>query len=643
MSAAIPTPAASVRRRPIGLDGITISSGFWADRRRTNRSVSLAHGELQLEAAGNFANLRAAAAGSGSYAAHSDDSGLTFPFLDSDVYKWLEAVGWELGTAHDNDLATAADRAIQLVAAAQRDDGYLNSYFQVAAPDRQFEDLEWGHELYTIGHLVQAAIAWKRAVDDERLLDIARRAVERIRAEMGPGRRELIDGHPQIEMALVELYRLSGAKEHLDLAATLIERRGRGLLRTDRFGAAYWQDHAPVRSAPEPVGHAVRQLYLDCGAVDLAVETADRELLGAVVTRWEAMVESRTYLTGGLGARQRDEAFGDGFELPPDAAYAETCAAIASVMLAWRLLLATGEPRFADLIERTSLNGLLSGLGLDGRGFFYANPLQVRSGADPSASGPTSTRRRAWYPCACCPPNLMRFLATFPDLVATQADDGIAVHQLVTGSIVAEAPFGPVRLETRTDYPWDGAIEIRVVDAPAAEWTLAVRIPAWCQEGTVTVDGRTEPIIPGAGEVTLTRAWSAGDSVDIRLGMPVRYTAADPRIDAVRGAVAVERGPLVYAVEEADVPEGATLDSIEIDPSEPPALADPDPALPGMTLVDLPARIRSQADDHGWPYGDAAHRASRDSAAPAMVRAVPYFAWGNRGAGGMRVWLPRTR
>lgn len=640
VSAVIPGPSASPRRRPIGLTGVAVTGGLWADRMRRNREVSLLHGERQLEAAGNFANLRAAASGGGDYAGEADDSGLTFPFLDSDVYKWLEAVGWESARGADPGLMRMADRAIDLVGGAQREDGYLNSYFQITSPDRQFVDLEWGHELYTIGHLVQAAIAWKRSLNDERLLAIAGRAVDRIGAELGPGRRELIDGHPLIEMALVELYRTTGAERHLELAATLVERRGRGLLKPDRFGPEYWQDHASVRTAREPAGHAVRQLYLDCGAVDLAVETHDDELLAAVTRRWEAMVASRTYLTGGLGARQRDEAFGEAYELPPDVAYAETCAAIASVMLAWRLLLATGEQRYADLIERTSLNGLLSGLGLDGTEYFYANPLHVRRADGEGTRGPTSTRRRPWYPCACCPPNLMRFLATYPDLVATVDPAGLAIHQFVGGTIEIDAPFGHVRVEMRTEYPWDGAIDLRVEDAPGGEWTLTARVPAWCRAGSVTVDGAVAAIEPDADELSFTRAWRTGDEVRIALEMPARLTVPDRRIDAVRGTVAVERGPLVYAVEEVDLPPGAALETIEADPATPPSLAAPDPALPGITVVDVAVRVRDPDGAGGWPYEPAS--APAESQRSATVRAVPYFAWGNRGPGGMRVWLPRT-
>jgi uncharacterized protein len=642
MSPVLPTPSAGVRLRPIGLDRAAVIGGLWAERRRVNREATIPHGLRQLEAAGNLANLRSAATGSGTYLALADDAGSPFPFLDSDVYKWLEAVGWELGWASETTLERSADGVIALVERAQRDDGYLNSYFQLTTPGQQFHDLEWGHELYTVGHLVQAAIAWKRAVGDERLLGVATRTVERARVELGPHGRELIDGHPGIEMALVELYRETGDERHLELAATLLRRRGRGLLRPDRFGAEYWQDHEPVRSAREPVGHAVRQLYLDCGAVDLAVETHDTELLDAVRQRWESMVASHTYVTGGLGARQRDEAFGAAFELPPDLAYAETCAAIGSVMLAWRLLLATGDARFADLIERTSLNAVLSGLALDGTHFFYSNPLQVRSGTL-SESGPTSTRRRDWYPCACCPPNLMRFLAAFPDLLATHDPDGVTIHQFTASQIRIDAAFGRVELGVETAYPWDGLIEIDVRDAPGAEWTLRARIPDWCRSSLATVDGEVEqPIQPGARELAIRRPWRSGDRLRIQLDMPPRITLPDPRIDAVRGCVALERGPLVYAVEEMDLPDGVALETVEVITSDQPSLGSPDPAFPEMTRLELESRA-VDVPAAPWPYADAGSTHHSVAGRSMKLRAVPYFAWANRRPGGMRCWLPVTR
>ena len=642
----VPTRGALARLQPLGLGASRIDGGLWSDLRRRNREITIPHGAAQLEAAGNLSNFRLAAAGAtNGYAGGSDDAGTPFPFLDSDVYKWLEAVGWELADGPDADLARLADPVIDLVGRAQRADGYLNTYFQVAQQGREFTDLQWGHELYTTGHLVQAAIAWRRSTGDERLLRIAERAVDRIATELGPGRREGIDGHPEIEMALVELYRLTGAERHLRLAQTLIERRGRGLLGDGRYGARYWQDHESVRLAREPAGHAVRQVYLDCGVVDVAAETGDGHLLRAVVARWESMEASFTYLTGALGSRHRDEAFGEPFELPPDRAYAETCAAIGSTMLAWRLLLATGEPRFADAIERTASNAVLSGLALDGCHFYYSSPLQRRTGSVMVREGAASTARTPWKACACCPPNLMRFMATLPDRVATRAAGGVQVHQYATGRIEAPVVGGTARLSVATDYPWSGDIGVTIEAAPDGPWPLTLRIPRWCQDARVMVNGEViDDDGSSHGARTLDRRWQPGDRVLLALAMPPRVTVADPRIDAVRGTIALERGPIVYAIEEPDLPAGVVLESVEVRDDPTVGVVPGEPPLPaGSVALTVDGYVRPNPTGVGWPYGDAASSAPGPSPEPVRLLAVPYFATANRRGTAMRVWIPVAR
>jgi uncharacterized protein len=595
---------------------VRILDGFMAERQRVNRERTIPHGFGQLERSGTLDNLRLAAGADGRYRALADTSGATFPFLDSDVYKWLEAVGWELGRAADPGLAAAADQAIGLVAAAQRPDGYLNSYVQVVGDGTPHRDLAWGHELYCVGHLIQAAVAWHRELGDDRLLEVAIRATDRIDKELGPGGRDGVDGHPGIEMALVELTRVTGDRRYLTLAARQLDLRGRGLLGQGRFGAAYWQDHLPVREAATVAGHAVRQLYLDCGAVDVAVELEDQALLEAVRRRWEDLVATRTYLTGGMGSRHRDESFGDPFELPPDRAYAETCAAIASVMLGWRLLLATGEAGYADAVERALYNGVLSGVSLDGTRFFYVNPLQrrTRRAWEPPGDG----GRAPWYPCACCPPNLMRLLSSWERYVASADSSGVRLHQPATADVRAEVAGGPVRLSVRTGYPWEGRVAVEVAETPERPWTLSLRVPGWCRSATLAAPGRDGPVAAGAAEVT--RRWAAGDRVVLDLDLPVRVTEPDPRVDAVRGCVAVERGPLVYCVEAADAPPGTELEELRWDPGRAPAAVPRPDVGPGVVGVTVPVAGRGAAQSAG---------------------AVPYFAWANRGAGAMRVWIPR--
>ena len=629
----VPTASAISALTPLGGPNVRLTGGFWERRLRTNRGVTIPRGYQQLNDAGNLANFALAAGAHGRYRALGEEIGVIFPFLDTDLYKWLEAAAWELGRQPDAALARDADHAIDLVTAAQRPDGYLNTYVQVVKPGHDYQDLAWGHELYCVGHLIQAAVAWQRALGDERLLAVAIRAADSVDRELGPGGRLAIDGHPEIEMALVELFRITGERRYLELAARMIEARGDGLLGIGRFGPAYWQDHERVRDAGTVAGHAVRQLYLDCGAVDVATELGDTQLLDAVVRRWRDMVATRMYLTGGLGSRHADESFGDPFELPPDGAYAETCAAIASVMLAWRLLLATGGTEYADVIERTMYNGVLPGVSLDGGSFFYVNSLQRRTQRAPDR--PRSGERQAWYACACCPPNVMRVLSSWQQYLATTSAGGIQVHHFATAEIQAPVADGAARLAMQTGYPWDGSVRITVTEAPRQPWTLSLRVPAWCQSAALRAPGGDSiPITSARRVAAVTRVWEPGDDVVLDLDMTVRATLPDPRIDAVRGCLAFERGPLVYCLETTDLPDGVQLEDVEVDlvarpvPAPRPDIAD---SAIGLTV---PATRRL----HGGAHPNSGSRPT--DATAVEVGAVPYFTWANRTVEAMRVWIP---
>jgi DUF1680 family protein len=646
VAAVLPTDAALGRFRPLDARHVRVTGGFWGDRLSTNRERTIPHGFRQLTEVGTLQNLRLAAGEKGSYRALGRMFEQPYPFLDSDVYKWLEAAGWELGRAEDGRLADMATEAIDLIAAAQRPDGYINSFVQVLAAGRAFEDLAWGHELYCIGHLIQAAVAWHRALGDDRLLAIATRAADAVDRELGPSGRLGIEGHPEIEMALVELYRTTGERRYLQLAARLVEARGHGLLGEGRFGAAYWQDHASVRDAREVAGHVVRQLYLDSGVVDVAVELGDQQLLDAVHRRWQDMVATRTYLTGGLGSRYLNEAFGDPYELPPDRAYAETCGAISSVMLAWRLGLATGDPACFDLVERTIFNGVLPGVALDGRGFFYVNTLQWRTHRAAAQGHETPYAARApWFPCACCPPNLMRTLASWPHYLATTDDGGIHLKQYAASEIEADAPGGRVRLAVDTDYPWSGRVAVRILDAPGTPWTLSLRVPAWCDDADlalVTGDARSTIGTTREGESALSasRMWQAGDRVELDLRMEPRVIEPDRRIDAVRGSIALERGPLVYCVESVDLPDDTALEDVEVDLPLHVESVERSDLIDDAVGLWLPALARAHRPA-AWPYlpGTGSDE-NQDDTRPIEVRAIPYFAWANRAAKAMRIWMP---
>ncbi|MDT0347063.1 glycoside hydrolase family 127 protein [Streptomyces litchfieldiae] len=649
-------PDAHAALRPA--DRATVTGGFWAERRRVNSEVSIPQGPDRLAAAGNLENLRRAA--------DRESSGFRggFPFQDSDVHKWLEAAAWQLGEpGPDPERHTALEEQvgefIDLLARAQEDSGYLNSYYQVAKRDvPHFTELRWGHELYTAGHLIQAAVAHHRTTGRRELLDIAMWFADHLADNFGPegsGKPvDSIDGHAEIQTALVELARETGESRYTALAGYFVDRHGGALPETKRTGLGrpgYFQDHTPVRDAPAVTGHAVRQLYLLTGAADVATETGEAELRAALERLWADMTARQTYVTGGIGAHHSDEGFGQPYELPNDRAYCETCAAIASVHFSWRMALLTGRAKYSDLIERTLYNGVLCGVSLSGDRYLYDNPLHVRDGhADQEGVGP---RRVPWFDCACCPPNLMRLLASLPHYLAAASADGTAmhVHQYATGTLEAELAGGPVALRVETDYPWQGRIALTVEDTAAGPWTLALRIPHWSAGNwNVTVGGTPAP----AGEWTLedgwlrlTRDWAPGETVELDLDMAPRFTLADPRVDAARGCAAIERGPLVYCVESEDqppLPAGSGLDDLVVDTSAGLTSGWRPELLGGVATVTATARVRPRPESGGdgdwWPYRPAAVGIPAPADEPVNLTAIPYYAWANRADGAMRVWLP---
>ena len=616
-----------------------ITGGLWAQRRATNRDVCVPQGWDRLQEAGNLHDLELAAG-----RADGDYVG-DLPFLDSDVHKWLEAVSWtladpELGEAAAERLRQRLAEGVELLAAAQQPDGYLDSYVSVLFPGQRFVQLPWGHELYCAGHLVQAAVALHRSTGEDALLRVARGVADLLVRSFGTGPDQVdgVDGHPEVETALVELYRETGERAYLDLAGYFVDRRGHGLLDEARFGSHYWQDHLPVREAPAVAGHAVRQVYLLAGVADLHVETGDASLREAAERLWDDMVSTQTYLTGGIGAHHRDEAFGDAYELPPERSYCETCAAIGSVMFSWRMLMITGESKYADLLERTLYNGFLAGLSLDGERYIYANPLQVRDGH--VASGDDGDYVRVpWFRCACCPPNVMRLLASLEHYVLLSDDSTLALHQYATGTYTAGVGGGEAVLDVATDYPWDGAVRVRVDATPASAWTLALRVPGWAEQVEVRVDGEVAAAVPVDGWWRLERAWQEGDEVLLQLPLEPRLTAADPRLDSARGAVAVERGPLVYCLEGVDH-AGHRLDDLVLDVSAPLRTTAEDGALGRIVRVKARGATRPRPATGWWPYARVSPGGPTPTGEPVTLSAVPYFAWGNREQGAMRVWVP---
>ncbi|NUP36871.1 MAG: glycoside hydrolase family 127 protein [Streptomyces sp.] len=635
-------PGAHTALRPAA--AATIEGGFWHARRAVNARASIPQGPQLLESAGNLHDLRLAA-GTAEGAFRGD-----YPFMDSDVYKWLEAASWQLGqsagdggdaadTAARSELAREVDRIIALVADAQQPDGYLNTWFQVTRGGERYQDLRWGHELYCAGHLIQAGVAHHRATGGKELLRVATRFADHIDTVFGPGKPvDGFDGHPEVETALVELYRETGERRYLDLAQYFVDRHGHGVL----GGEAYCQDRVPLREQQNVEGHAVRQLYLLAAAADLAGETGEPALRAAGERLWRAMTATKTHLTGGVGAHHDKEDFGDPYELPNERAYCETCAAIASVQWSWRMALLTGEACYGDLVERTLFNGVLSGVSLDGERWLYVNPLQVRDGhTDPG--GDHSARRTRWFRCACCPPNVMRLLASLEHYVASTDGAGLQIHQYATGTYTGDAGGQPVEVSVHTAYPADGTVTLTVGEGPADRpWTLSLRIPHWSPRFAVRVGGQAlDGAAADAGWLRLERRWAPGDQVTLELDLTPRLTRADPRVDAVRGCVAVERGPLVYCLEQADHPGGG-LDDIVIDTSRPLAERHRPDLLGGVTTVVATGRRRpAPAAGHWWPYQGAEPDGTGPGDGPDVtLTAIPYHAWANRQDGAMRVWLP---
>ena len=524
---------------PLSIRQVEITGGFWGRWQDRNRSITMPHSLKWLERDGALDNLRRLFATDGV----PERRGMLFS--DSDLYKVLEGMAWDLGRQPSPEIEAILDDAVQVLEKAQLDDGYLNSWVQAGKAER-FEDLPHGHEMYCAGHLIQAGVAHARTTGRPEFLAVARRLADNLVREFGDRRRVDVDGHPEIETALVELYRHTGERSYLDLAKQFIDVRGYGVIGKGDFGSAYFQDEVPVREQDTVVGHSVRALYLLAGFLDVYLETGETALLEAAERQWSSMVAEKTYLTGAVGSRFEGEAFGDPFELPPDLIYGETCAGIASVMATWRLLLATGEGKYADLIERTLHNLFAASTSTAGDGFFYVNPVQRRQ---PWAAAPEDGKpqrsdapgtRPAWFDCACCPPNILRTVASLSTYLATADAAGLQLHLYAPAVMTVPMGQGTVRLTVETEYPADGVVTVRIQDAPEQPWTLSLRIPAWSRGARLEVAGESRDAAPDdKGYVRVERTWAAGDVARLVLPMPVRLTVAHPAVDAVRGSVAI--------------------------------------------------------------------------------------------------------
>lgn len=630
---------AFAKQRPLSSQNVRIGDGFWMRKQAVNRSVSLRHVYRQLHDAGNFHNLKVAAGlESGKY--------IGKVFMDSDVYKWLEAIAYELAKEDDAQLREYADEAITLIEAAQESDGYIDSCFQVARPEERWKDLAHGHEMYCAGHLIEAAIAFRRLLGDDRLLNVAIRFADHIDSTFGPGKNRGVPGHAEIELALVELYRETGEKRYLDLTLFFIGERGDGVLDPGEHGGhggpAVFQDHVKVKKATTVEGHAVRQVYLTTGVADAYLETGNKALWRYLTRLWEDMTYRKTFVTGGIGTAHRNEAFSEPYELPNSRAYAETCASIASMMWNWRMLLATGDSKYADSFETALYNSFLSGVSEEGDRFFYVNALLSR-GTDPWL-GRKRIQRMPWPWTPCCPPNVARFIALLDHYIATAGADEVRIHQYVPALInVPGKTEKGLQLSIETEYPWKERITLTVREADDAKRALSVRIPAWCSAPRCEVNGEKLAVErSGDGYFSVKRRWQKGDVLILDLPMQPTYCEAHPEVDSAWSSLAIRRGPLVYCLEQVDQQSDVDVLSVQVDEQVPLSSTWEGDLLGGVVTVSASgfALERGAWSDSLYRDFGAGRVPERRSV---TLKAIPYFSWANRGPSAMRVWIPRGR
>jgi DUF1680 family protein len=631
----------SARRQltPVSFADVTLDDPFWAPRQETNRTVSLPHMYKKLVETGRISafdlNFE-----------RSVPSPIVLIFGDSDPAKWLEAAAYALVKQDDPVLAQLVDEVADKIISAQQPDGYLNTHFTAVQPEMRWKNLRDWHEMYCAGHLIEAAVAHHQATGDPKLLDALSRYADHIDATFGreEGKRRGYGGHPEIELALVKLYHETGEPRYLALSKYLVDERGQpnphyydveAVARGEdpkKFWARtyeYCQAHVPIRQQNKVVGHAVRAMYLMSGVADLAHEYDDATLLETCEQLWTNLVYQRMYLTGGIGPSRHNEGFTTDYDLPDETAYAETCASIALVMWNQRMLQFRGEGKYADIIEQTLYNGFISGLSLDGANFFYVNPL---------ASAGTH-HRTPWFECPCCPPNVGRTLATLGNYIYSTGAHDLWVHLYPQNSATVAVDGVEVNVRLRSNYPWDGDIALEFTPAVAQEFALHLRIPGWCDEWRLLVNGASvgeaQPI---NGYVTVTRAWQPGDHVELSLAMPVQSVWAHPAVRQMQGRLAHQRGPVVYCLEAVDNPGIENLDRITFSAEQVAGMTSeyrPD-LLGGVTVLRGQGTLIS---GEGWDATTLYRHNRPSSTQPIEVTAVPYSVWDNRAAGEMRVWF----
>ncbi|MFZ0689038.1 MAG: beta-L-arabinofuranosidase domain-containing protein [Acidobacteriaceae bacterium] len=619
------SPYAKLRNVPVR--AVTIEDGFWAKRRTTNVESSIPSMHEELLAHGRMDNFLRLTGGSS-----APQRGPVYS--DSDIYKWLEAVGFALQSENDAALRHTAETTIHEIVAIQEPNGYIDTYYQDdRKKDRMtIETQKRGHELYCLGHMLQASIATYRATGDRTLMDAGMRYVDGvILPNFGPeaDKKPIVSGHPEIEMALIELYRTTGERKYVELAGYILQGDPRAELKP--WEIVYMNCGVPFTTKTKLQGHAVRAMYACCGATDYYMETGDPAYWKTLEVLWKDLSQAQMYVTGGVGARSEGESFGDDYELPNAQAYGESCAAIGNMMWNWRMLAATGEARFADVMERALYNGINSGMSLDGKTYCYRNPLAF----DP-ASG--EKIRNPWYDTTCCPPNLERTFASLPGYFYSTAKDGLYVHLYHNSEMkwALESGNGIV-VTQKTKYPWEGLVRLSVAVEQPEEFTVFVRVPGWSLESQVKVAGTTVAGVQPGEYLPIRRRWSGETVVDLAFDMTPRRVTANPAVAEDTGRVAMERGPLVYCMEGLDQAQsdaktfplymarrsGAIREEFKPD------------LLDGVMVLTHAGAKGVEPTEALYVMGAGVVRTE-----PAELKMIPYYAWDNRDESAMQVWVP---
>lgn len=616
---------------PVPFTSVKVTDSFWGQRLQASREVTIPLAFSKCEETGRYENFIKAAHPSDTYKVEG------FSFDDTDVYKTIEGASYSLQTYPDKKLQKYIDSILVIVAGAQEPDGYLYTARTMnpkhphnwAGKERWVAVENLSHEFYNLGHMVEGAVAHYQATGKRNFLDIAIKYADCVCREIGngPEQKKYVPGHQIAEMALVKLYMATGDKKYLDQAKFFLDTRGY----TSRKDA-YSQAHKPVVEQDEAVGHAVRAVYMYSGMADVAAITGDSSYIKAIDKIWDNIVSKKIYITGGIGARHAGEAFGNNYELPNLSAYCETCAAIGNVYMNYRLFLLHGDAKYFDVLERTLYNGLISGVSLDGGSFFYPNPL--------SSSGKYS--RKPWFGCACCPSNVSRFIPSLPGYVYAVKDDQVYVNLFLSNKAELKVDKKKIILEQETDYPWKGDIRLKIAQGNQ-NFTMKLRIPGWVRGNVlpgdlyayadnqkpvyrVSVNGQTVESDVNNGYLSIARKWKKGDVVEVHFDMLPRIVKANPKVEADRGRVAVERGPIVYCAEWPD--NRFNVHSVLLNQHPQFKVTEKPELLYGINQLTTDAQALS--------YDMAGKLVAKD----VELTLIPYYAWAHRGEGDMEVWLP---